>query len=478
MARIGIAGLLHESNTYLPVPTVYEHFAATSLTRGSAMIERWRGARHEIGGFLEGAGANAVPLFATYAVPSGALTADCFERLAAELMRELEAALPLDGLVIALHGATVADNFQDADGEILRRLRTRLGAGFPIVATFDLHANISRRMAAESTVLIGYRTNPHLDQWERGVEAASLAVRIIRGEAKPGQALETPPMLIPIACQHTPEAPARGLYDDLEEVLRWPGILTASVAMGFNYADVEEMGASFLAVADHDSGLARRAARWMARRAWDRRHEFAAALPSPEQAVADAAVSALTPVVLMDVGDNVGGGSPGDSRVLFDEVLRQGVRNALVILYDPTAVAACVAAGVRSEVAIEGICGRVRTISDGFYTETEVRHGGWSEYDQGVTAVVETPDDHTVIFTSRRMAPMSLQQILSLGIRPERKRILIAKGVVAPRAAYEPVARSIVLVDTPGVTSGNPASFDYRHRRRPLYPLEPDAEYP
>ncbi len=486
MARIGIAGLLHESNTYLPVPTTYEHFAATSLTTGAALIERWRGAKHEIGGFLAGAEAEAaagfafegVPLFATYAVPSGALTADCFERLSAGLMRELEAVLPLDGLLIALHGATVAESFPDADGEILRRLRARLGSGFPIVATFDLHANISHRMAANSTALIGYRTNPHLDQRERGIEAARLIGRIVRGEVKPAQALETPPMLIPIACQHTPEPPARGLYDDLEEVLKWPGILTASVAMGFNYSDVEEMGGSFLAVAASDAQLARRAARWMATRAWNRRHEFAAALPGPEEAVRDAALSARTPVVLMDIGDNVGGGSPGDSRVLFDEVVRQRVPNALVILYAPGAAAACVEAGVRSEVSIEGISGRVRTISDGLYTETEVRHGGWSAYDQGITAVVETADQHTVVFTSLRMAPMSLEQILSLGIRPERKRILIAKGVVAPRAAYEPVAGSIVLVDTPGVTCGNPARFDYRHRRRPLYPLEPEAQYP
>jgi microcystin degradation protein MlrC len=477
MPRIGIAGVLHESNTWLAVPTTYEHFEAASVTAGGALIERWRGAFHEIGGFLEGAAADAVPLFAAYAVPGGALTAECFARLLARLMEELEAALPLDGLLIALHGATVADSFPDADGEILRRLRARLGAGFPIVATFDLHANVSQRMASESTILIGYRTNPHLDQRERGMEAAALMARIVRGEIMPVQALETPPLLIPIACQHTPEPPALGLYQDLEEVLAWPGILTASVAMGFNYADVEEMGAAFAAAADRDAALAGRAARWMARRAWDRRHEFAAALPGPREAVR-AAASSRPPVVLMDTGDNVGGGSPGDSRILFDEVRRQGLGNALVVLHAPQAAAACAEAGVSSAVSIDGISGRVRTISDGVFTETEVRHGGWSAYDQGLSAVVETPEQHTVVFTSHRMPPMSLEQIRSLGIRPERKRILIVKGVVAPRAAYAPVAGSIILVATPGVTNADPAAFDYRHRRRPLYPLEPGARYP
>jgi microcystin degradation protein MlrC len=481
--RVGIAGLLHESNTFLPTPTVYEDFASTSLTRGEALVERWQGAPHELGGFLEGArqfGFTPAPAMAAYAVPSGALTADAFDRLVSELLEAIEAAGPLDGLLIALHGATVAVNFPDADGEVLRRVRALLGPRMPIVCTLDLHANISAAMATHSTALISYRSNPHLDQRERGLEAAGLLDRILRGQTNPVQALETPPMLIRISSQYTAEPPAQGLYQDVQDVLRWPGILSASVAMGFYYADVEEMGAAFLAVADDDAALAGRAAQWLARRAWDRRQEFAAHLPNPSEAVRLAAQSKHTPVVLMDVGDNVGGGSPGDSTVLFAEVLRQGVPNALVVLYAPEAVRACVNAGVRSSVRISSpieLAGTVRTLSDGHYIETQVRHGGWKYNDQGITAVVETQQQHTVVFTSRRMAPMSLEQVLSLGIHPERKRILIVKGAVAPRAAYEPVAGKIILVDTPGVTADDPGRFEYRKRRRPLYPLETEVEY-
>jgi microcystin degradation protein MlrC len=480
---VGIAGLLHESNTFLPTPTVYEDFDSTSLTRGDALLERWQGASHELGGFIEGArqfGFTPAPALAAYAVPSGALTPEAFERLVAELLDAIQAAGPLDGLLLALHGATVAVNFPDADGEILRRVRALLGPRLPIVCTLDLHANVSPAMAAHSTALIAYRSNPHLDQRERGLEAAGLMDRILRGQANPVQALETPPMLIRISSQYTAEPPAIGLYQDLQDVLLWPGILSASAAMGFYYADVEEMGASFLAVADGDPALARRAAQWLARRAWDRRHEFAAQLPSVGEAVRLAALSNRTPVVLMDVGDNVGGGSPGDSTVLFAEILRQGVSNALVVLYAPEAVRACAGAGVRGDVRIGSpieLAGTVRTLSDGRYIETQVRHGGWKYNDQGITAVVETKEQHTVVFTSRRMAPMSLEQILSLGIHPERKRILIVKGAVAPRAAYEPVAGEIVLVDTPGVTADDPGRFEYRRRRRPLYPLEREAEY-
>jgi microcystin degradation protein MlrC len=493
MNRVGVLGFLHESNTFLPAPTTYEDFARASLTRGAGMLERWKGGRHELSGMfggLEESGLTAVPCMATFAVPSGALTEDTYERLVAELLDSVRQNLPVDALLVALHGATVSVPYPDADGEFLRRLRELVGPAMPIVLTLDLHANVSAAMVQHSTALIAYRSNPHLDQEQRGREAARLIARTMRGEVRPVQALEAPPLFVQISRQHTAAEPARSLYAAVQEVMTWPGILSASTAMGFYYADVPEMGTTFVAVADGDVALARRAARWMAERAWARRHEFTGDLPDPAAAVRYAASKGKKPVVLMDVGDNVGGGSPGDSTVLFEELLRQKVPNGLVILYDPESVAQCVAAGVGTEVSLQAggksdreqgqpvaVNGRVRTLSDGVYVETEVRHGGWGRYDQGITAVVETPDRHTIVLTSRRMAPMSLQQVISLGIRPERKDILIVKGVVAPRAAYEPVAGEVVLVDTPGVTSDDPRRFTYARRRRPLFPLEADAVY-
>jgi microcystin degradation protein MlrC len=391
---------------------------------------------------------------------------------------------------LALHGATVSEDFPDADGEIVRRIRELLGDDIPIVMTLDLHANVSSQMVACTNATVVYRSNPHLDQKERGLEAATLMRRMLDGEIQPVQAVECPPLLINISRQYTAQPPALGLYEDAREVMTWPGILSASVAMGFYYADVEKMGASFLAVADRDHTLAVKAARWMAERAWNRRQDFQGDLVSPAEAVSRAAQATAGPVVLMDVGDNVGGGSAADSTLLFAEILKQQVSNALVVLYDPEAVNQCIAAGVRQPVALEvgaktdqlhgqpvRLQGSVRTLSDGIFHESQVRHGGWGLSDQGITAVLETDQQHTVVLTSRRMAPVSLEQLLSLGIKPERKKILIVKGVIAPRAAYEPIASEILLVDTAGSTCANPSSFTYQHRRRPLYPLETNAEY-
>lgn len=470
--RAGILGFLHESNTFLDQPTRWEAFEATSMTWGEDVRRRWEAAHHELGGFFAGCEAEeleAVPGFATFAIPSGTIAAPDFDRLTEALVEAAEAMQPVDGLLVALHGATVAANHPDADGEILRRLRAALGERIPIVTTIDLHANVSPRMVEHSTALIAYRTNPHLDQRERGEEAARLLARILRGGARPTQAMAAPPMVVPIAAQKTSDL---FLYDDLREVLEWPGVLSASVCLGFYFADVAEMGTSFLAVTDGDPALAERAVQYLADRAWARRQELPVELPSPAEAVQRAMASARKPVVLLDIGDNVGGGSPADSLVLFEECLRAGARNALVVIYAPGLAERCAAAGVRSTVSL-GFCnGRVRTISDGLFTETEARHGGWTHCDQGVTAVVETEESHTVVLTSNRMAPMSLQQLVSLGIQPEQKDILIVKGVIAPQAAYEPIAAEMILVDTPGPTANDPRSFTYAHRRRPMFPLD------
>ena len=494
MKRVGVMGFIHESNTFSVTPTTYEHFEQISLTRGKELIERWTGGNHELSGFLEGAESNGldpVPLVAAFAMPSGAVVRETFEAIAQQTVDALKAAMPVDGLYLALHGATVSEEFPDADGEMARKLREVVGPDVPVVMTLDLHANVSPRMVASTNATTIYRSNPHLDQKARGLEAASLLGRTLRGEIRPVQALECPPLIISIAKQYTDEDPAKGLYEDVESVLKWPGILSASVAMGFYYADVEEMGATFLAVADHDRDLARKAARWMAQRAWDRREEFQAELPSAAEAVAMAMEAAEAPVVLLDIGDNVGGGSPGDSTLILAEIVAQKASNAMVVLFDAESVARCVEAGVRNPVKLQvggktdgrhgspvSVQGRVRMISDGIFQEPEVRHGGWGSFDQGVTAVVETPEQHTLILTSVKMAPVSLEQVKSQGVKPESKKILVAKGVIAPRAAYNPVAARTILVDTPGATCVNPAGFTFHRRRRPLYPLELEAQYP
>lgn len=488
---IGVLGFAHESNTFVSVPTTLQRFSERGICRGREIVDRWDGSHHELGGFIAGSeayGFEALPLMTANATPGGPLTIAAYETILNEMLGLLEEE-ELDGLLLALHGAMVAEGYPDADGEIVSRIRKVLGDK-PIVMTLDCHANVSSKMVDSVTATVMYRTNPHVDQRERGLEAAGLIAHTVRGQIHPVQALERPPMAINISKQYTSQQPAMGLIQDAEHVMMQPGVLSASVGLGFAFADVEKMGTSFVVVADGDVENARRWARWMAERAWDRRPEFLGDLPSPAEAVQRAAGSPVGPVVLMDVGDNVGGGSPADSTVLLEELLRQGVSDGLIVLRDPDAVEHCINAGVGAELTLEvggktdsihgrpvRIQGRVRTLSDGRFFDERPRHGGQRIYDQGATSVVETPEGHTLVLTSLRMPPFSLEQILSLGIKPGSKRIIVVKGVIAPRAAYEPIAKEIITVDTPGSTSANLMLFDYRNRRRPLYPFEAEAPY-
>lgn len=483
---------MHESNSFVSVPTTLQRFSEGGLYRGREVTEHWRDAHHELSGFIAGAevhGFEAVPLITAHATPGGPLTAEAFETILEEMLELLEDE-ELDGLLLALHGAMATAGYPDADGEIVGRIRKVFGADKPVVMTLDCHANVSEMMVNNVTATVLYRTNPHVDQRERGLEAAGLVTRTVRGQIHPMQALEKPPMVINISKQYTNEQPALGLIQDIEYIMRQTSVLSASVGLGFAFSDVEKMGASFLVVADGDENVASQQARWMARRAWNRRSEFLGDLPSPTEAVRSAARSTDYPVVLMDVGDNVGGGSPADSTILLKELMRQGVGDVLVVLRDPEAVERCVEAGVGAEVLLGvgvktddlhgrpiSIQGTVRTLSDGRFVDETLRHGGQRFYDQGPTAVVETQEHNTIVLTTLRMPPFSLEQILSLGIKPETKKVIIVKGVIAPRAAYEPIAREIITVNTPGSTSANILQFNYQHRRCPLFPFEPDAVY-
>jgi microcystin degradation protein MlrC len=345
-------------------------------------------------------------------------------------------------------------------------------------------------MIESTTACVFYRENPHIDARQRGRECAEIIVRTVAGEVRPVQWLETPPLVINIVKQYTGMEPLKTLMDECEELIRQPGILSASVIQGYPYADVEEMGMSFLVVADRDRDRARDEARRMAGRAWELRERFQGGTLSPTQALHHAMRAQRGPIVLMDVGDNIGGGSPADSTILLAEARRLGATGLLQTLYDPEAVRACVRAGAggRLTVAVGAktddrhgrpveVTGTVRSLHAGTFEDTRPTHGGQRYFDQGLTAVLDTGDGHTLVLNSKRCGNTSIEQMYSLGVRPEGYQIVVAKGVQSPRPAYEPIAAEIVLVNTPGVTTADLSFFSYERRRRPLYPFEAEAQY-
>jgi microcystin degradation protein MlrC len=485
--RIAVAGFMHESNTFNPRAADRAAFQAQSLTLGPEFVREWREAHHEIGGFIEGVaglGHELLPLGMAWATPAGPVADEVFEEVTDYLCRELERQRP-DGLLLALHGAMVTQSHLDGDGEVLARLRRVVGDELPIVVTLDLHGNIAERVVRHSTAAIAYRTCPHVDQRERGKQAAQLMARILRGEIRPCQALAKPPVIVNIMVHDTSEEPLRSFMAECRRVEQEPGILAVSLLPGFAYADVPQMGPSVIVVTDNDASLARRTADQISDRLWQARTGLAARLPDPGNAVTQALAARRLPVVLVDTGDNVGGGSAGDGTVLLAELLRQGATGAVVCLYAPEEVRQCAAAGLENQVQLRvggkvdrlhgepsRVSGRVRLLHDGTYVEPEVRHGGKRVNHMGATAVVELPGDTLLVLNSLRHPPFSLGQLTCLGIHPERQRILVVKAAIAYKAAYGPIAGTIIPVDTPGLTAVNPDRFVYRHIRRPMYPLD------
>lgn len=489
--RVGVVGLLHESNTCIAARTTVEHFRQDLLlTEPAAIRDAFAAAHHEVGGFLEGldaAGIEAVPLLAARAVPGGVIDAASADWLCRTLFERLDAAGRLDGLLVAPHGAAVAENAPDFDGHWLSELRRRVGAEVPVVCTIDPHANLSPRMVEACDATIAYRTNPHLDQRDRGREAAALIARTLRGEVRPVQAASFPPVAINIERQFTAEPPCADLAAAVEEVRRRPGVLGASLVLGFPYADVPEMGSSFVVVTDGDRRLAQSLADELAGRLVRDRQKFAGHFVSVEQAIAEGR-AATGPVCLLDTGDNVGGGSPGDGTLLPAALLKEQGWKSFAKLFDPDSAAKATAAGVGATVeltvggktdALHGppIAGKweVLRLHDGQWRETQVRHGGASGGAMGPCAVVRSSPGGalTLLLTSRRTPPFSLQPLLSSGVNPWEFNVLVAKGVHAPVAAYREVCRHFVRVNTPGSTDADMRRLPFARRRRPMFPFEP-----
>lgn len=492
MSRVGVLALIQESNTFLPGTTTLDHFRQELLVRGDDVRKKFENAHHEVRGFFDGLAASqieAVPLFAARALPFGTIESAAFEALAKMMLDELATAGPLDGLLVAPHGATVSESFPDADGEWLSRVRKAVGNSIPIIGTLDPHGNLSPQMVEATDALISYRTNPHMDQLQRGYDAALLMARTLKGEVRPVQAACFPPTAMNIERQCTSESPCQELVAKFDAMRHRPGVLDASLMLGFPYADVDEMGSSIIVVTDGDRELAQRLANELGEELWSFRHGLAGTFISVEEAVAQAA-KLPGPVCMLDMGDNVGGGSPGDGTWIAQELYRTKTGPALVIIDDEATVRNAEALGVgrKGRFAVGGKTDKLHgppleaefdivKVVDGRFSESKVRHGGITEFDQGRTAILSTADGLTVMVTSRRTPPFSLGQITAFGLDPKQFQIIVAKGVNAPLAAYQDVCSSFIRVNTRGVTVADMTQLPYRHRRHPMFPFEPETNW-
>ena len=486
--KIAIAGFQHETNTFAPIPTTYHDFvrggAWPAMTQGADILEKFSGRRIPVGGFIDAAADwDLRPVLWAATEPSGYVDQGAFDRIAAMICDGVHSVGPVDGVYLDLHGAMVTEDFEDGEGELLRRLRGAVGPDVPIIASLDLHGNLTRSFFEHASGVTIYRTYPHIDMPETGARAQKLmAARLERGEdfAKAYAQLD---FIVPIQEQSTRRDPGARLYGMLEG-LETDGIQSIDFAFGFPPADIRDCGISVFAYGDNQAEVDAACTK-MAAALREAESEFSNPLVPAADAVADAiriAGGAAKPVVLCDPQDNPGAGATGETTGLLRALVEGGARSALLgMLWDPDTARQAHRAGIGAEFDAE-IAGRypevggepfkvrvrVRGLSDGDFTFTGPMFGGWHAK-LGLMAALDILDDKssvTVLVGSGRAQNADQAMFTHIGLDPLSFDILGIKSAVHFLADYEPIAEKVIFSESPGA---NPCQLDrigYRRLRK------------
>jgi len=480
--KVVIGSIAHETNTFSTVRLKLEDF---DPLYGDEISRVLKGTRSGIGGFidvLEREGVEMIFTISAHATPAGPVNHADYRRMVDAVLEGANQE-GVDGVLLALHGAMVAENVPEAEGVLLEEIREAVGDK-PIIITLDLHGLISDKITGNCDAVYGYDTNPHIDEYERGVEAAELLVKTLRGEAKPVVANRKLRMLPPTINQRTTEGPMVELLKEARRMEEQPGVLNVCIFPAFPYADVQRAGSAVVAVTDGDRRLAQSLCDRLGEKMYGMREQFLKPLTPIKEAVKRAIDAPEGPIILADVADNPGGGAPGDGTEILRELIRVKARNVgVAIIKDPEAVAEAVRVGVKGTIRMPigaktdifhgkpvKVTGTVRTITDGRFIHKAIIVG--VPADVGRTAVIDV-DGIEIILTEKSHAPNDPEIYRRNGIEPTDKKILVLKSRGHFRAAYEPFSKEIIEVDAPGLTSPNLSWFKYTNIPRPIWPFDP-----
>ena len=489
--RVLLAQFMHETNTFSKLPTTLDDYRRRFLVEGAAIVPKFKGTRNEMGGYIDCAakyGWEPVYAVAANATPSGTLTKETWETIRDIILDTAKKAGKLDGICLSLHGAMVTETEDDAEGALLEALRAIVGPDVPIAATLDLHANATTRMARNANALVSFRTYPHVDGYERSIQAAALVQEAMEGRKKPRCLLVQPAMLE--GADHG-RTTAPGLMRDLlakaDGYEKEPGINVVSIQVGFTWSDIPYTGPSI--AVSHEPGAEPRAkaiAAAMIDEIWKRRDESS----SDYRSIADGIAAARAgtgkkgPLVIADGTDNPGGGGYNDTTPVLQALLDAGIENvAYGTIFDPRTVQQAMKAGVGATIDVElgghtdESMGKpvkaqavVKMLSDGTFRNDGPMNAG-VETQMGPTAVLRIGGIDVVTISSR-VQTIDLQVFLSQGIDPVAKSVVVVKSVQHFRAAYGPIAREIVLVDSGGICSPDISRLKFTRLRRPIWPFD------
>lgn len=480
--KLFMACLGTETNTFSPIPTGEETFRETMLFRGdgsrqaegfgSGPLKVWRrdGEAQQM---------QVVESLCTFAQPAGITVRHVYEGFRDEILEDLKAAMPVDMVLLAMHGAMVAEGYDDCEGDTLARVREIVGPDVPVGLELDLHCSITPRMVDNADAIVTFKEYPHIDASERAAEVFDVCRRKLQGEAVPVTAVHDTRM---INMWRTPVEPMKSFVARMQSLEGKDGILSVSFAHGFPWGDVEHATAKVMVIADGDRAKAQALADQLGAELWAMRHETAATGLSIDEALDRALAADRGPVVLADVADNAGGGAPSDSTFVLRRILDRGLDGVLTGLYwDPVSVRFCVEAGEGAsfDLRIGGKCGpmsgdpvdlrvTVRKIVEDAgqtFSTNRARMG---------TAVWLTAGGVDLVLTTVRTQTFHPDAFEQFGIDVSGYRIVVVKSTQHFYAGFEPVAAEILYVSAPGAIPPDFADIPFQNLKTPFWPRVED----
>ena len=487
--RIAIGGFALESVSFLPQETGIEDFEREAR-RGQDLVEALSGTSSVGGGFLaalNAAAAAVVPLVYSDCSAAGPASDAAFERFRDELLQRLQAAGPLDGLLLFLHGAMTTPKRPDPEGDLLEAIRAQAGPDLPVMVAFDLHANLSPRCGVLCDALFGFHYSPHVDMAETGARAARCLLAKVKGEQDPQLALVKVPLVLPSIFTATGLAPLSDIVA-LSVALpeEQPGVIDASIFCGFAYADTPDIGFSVAVIADGDKALAQREADNLAGMIWQQREallhaELVQDLDNGLKAARQIAAKSDRPVVVLEHADRLNNSTWCLGRLIEED---SGLVVHCPYFYDPEAAAQAVAAGAGARINVELGDKAAPRAGGAVLAEADVLWAGHKRFtgegpmrkgrriDLGPSALLRI-GSLTVSVISVCTSAIDLDALEQFGIEIADLDIVLLRSKTHFRAVYEPLAAAIVIVDTPDWGTADLAQLPYRHAPAGLYPLAP-----
>jgi microcystin degradation protein MlrC len=486
MTRIAMGGFSHETNTFSPIPTTWASFSAPPVDDGRGIMQpenilKLRGTQYNNGmsGFwrlAEEEGYEIAPLIFASTMPSAQVARDAFDKISDRICTMIQTAGHLDGIYLSLHGAMVVEGYLDGETELLKKV-CAVAPHTPVIASLDLHGNITAECVELSSALVGFRTYPHVDIYETGYRCGQMMKHILAGKPL-FKAYRLLPIMLPLSSQTTNTEPARGVYAAIDELEKTPGVLSASLMMGFPPADVYHCGPSVFAYAETQA-LAEETARRLADVVTSHEREWVCRLTDTDSAVQQAmriAETAGKPVILADVQDNAGAGSTSDTTWILESLVKHGAKGAVAgLMYDPEAAGIAHEAGegaqVRLKLGGKLIPGQkpyeavftVDKLADGEFRATGPMGKGRLT-SLGKMALLRI-DDVRVVVSSARVQANDQSYFRQVGVEPAQVKILSLKSSHHYRADFEPISSAIIQVAAPAATIDDPALIPYKNLR-------------